>query len=399
MSEFISVKIKRRKREIYTKKRRPYKKYEYAEWTWCDVFNEVEKENVFSLTAIKDVALKYGICYNTLRTKYNKWKQNGNQLIIKEKGQWNKKFTDYDEKALLRYIINVFVITGLYFDDSCLRFCAEERIKTLYPKRNDKKISKGWVYYFKKKYRLSSLCGSPSKIASFKSDIEVKYYLENCDRINKKYKKEDIYNLDETFWCISNCNNRVIGMTNSENRKLIMNVDKKLGFTAVFIVSAKGEFMIPIIILKGKTRRGINKLKISEEAPVMLEHSKNGWITTNILIKLLNLIKINSENRSCCLIMDKFSVHTNETIITEASRNNIEILFVPTGRTGEHQPLDVGVNGAIKSTGKRVMKEIYLSDPYATPTIKDGICALIYSYIQTQPQIIINSFIKACGIL
>jgi hypothetical protein len=41
--------------------------------------------------------------------------------------------------------------------------------------------------------------------------------------------------------------------------------------------------------------------------------------------------------------------------------------------------LDVGINGPIKSVGTRIIKEIYMMDPFIKPTIKNAIKALIES--------------------
>ncbi len=45
-----------------------------------------------------------------------------------------------------------------------------------------------------------------------------------------------------------------------DNRKVTTNVTEKDGFTAVFIVSANGSFLKPIIIVKGKSNRCLEKI-------------------------------------------------------------------------------------------------------------------------------------------
>src|ERR1700712_466496 len=70
---------------------------------------------------------------------------------------------------------------------------------------------------------------------------------------------------DETFWRIMNGSLNVIGITGSENRKLVIDVNFKDGFTAVFIISADGVLHKTTIILKGKTINLYNKTQLSDD--------------------------------------------------------------------------------------------------------------------------------------
>jgi len=122
--------------------------------------------------------------------------------------------------------------------------------------------------------------------------------LEDCKNVNDEIDKKFIYNLDETFWRLCDVNSKLIGYTNSDSRKLDINIDPKSGFTAVLIVSANGIFLKPIIILKGKTKRTLNKITNINDNDVIKKYSYSGWINVLIMIDILkNIHKKQKENR------------------------------------------------------------------------------------------------------
>jgi hypothetical protein len=204
--------------------------------------------------------------------------------------------------------------------------------------------------------------------------------------------------MDETFWRLVNDNPNVIGITGSENRKLTMNTDTKSGFTAIFIISADGKFLKPIIIIKGKTKRCLKKTGILNEDFVLMKFSVNGWINIDIMKFILYEIYKITKGSESALILDEYSVHTNEIIKEEANKLNIKLIYVPPGRTATNQPLDVSINGAIKSIGKKIAKEIFIIDPFSVPTLSESIKSLIESKNKISEDIIIKSFTKACNL-
>src|ERR1700731_1802199 len=77
----LPKKIKRKRIKKFTKNRQPYKTYLQADWIWTDIFKEIDKLKSINLTYLKDTSEKYGINYNTLSKKYNKYcKTNVNKL-------------------------------------------------------------------------------------------------------------------------------------------------------------------------------------------------------------------------------------------------------------------------------------------------------------------------------
>ncbi len=112
-------------------------------------------------------------------------------------------------------------------------------------------------------------------------------FLESCERINKNINLKFIFNLDETFWRIVNGYYNTIGITNSDHRKVDVSIEPKSGFTALFLISASGEFYKPLIILKGTTKVSLNKIKNINDNDIHKFYSKSGWINIEILTFVL----------------------------------------------------------------------------------------------------------------
>ena len=140
-------------------------------------------------------------------------------------------------------------------------------------------------------------------------------------------KKLEEFNLDETFWRLCDINSKLIGHTNSDSRKLDVTIDPKSGFTTVLIVSANGIFLKPIIILKGKTKRTLNKIISINDNDVIKKYSYSGWINVSIMIDILNNIHKITKGKPSALILDKYAVHTDDLIQQTALDLNIKAIY------------------------------------------------------------------------
>ena len=74
------------------------------------------------------------------------------------------------------------------------------------------------------------------------------------------------------------------------------------------------------------------------------------------------------------------------------------LIYIPPGKTDTYQPLDVAINGAMKSIGKRLEKEEYIANPSYKPTIANSIKSLIEAKSRIKSQTIKDSF-RSAGIL
>jgi len=74
-------------------------------------------------------------------------------------------------------------------------------------------------------------------------------------------------------------------------------------------------------------------------------YSNNGWVNNGIITIALEEIYKNTKGKPSALLLDQFTIHTDEFIANEAKKRNIELIFVPKGLTSKYQPLDVLING------------------------------------------------------
>jgi len=247
-------KILRHQKKNYPMKRDNYKNYKNAKWKWINVFLEIEKikmENIHSY--IKIISDKYNIKYSTLKNKYNKWKVNKPDIIEDNRGINNRFFKEEEELELYNLIKDKYIDVYKFLDDSCLNIIAIEYWNSKYPDKVDLfKASNGWIYDFKLRWGLSSLTPSSSRKSTEKDNNRLNEFTIICIAIKHTIEESLIFNMDETFWRYILGNQKVIGITGSENRKLITNANIKSGFTSIFIIAANGLFVTPIIILKGK---------------------------------------------------------------------------------------------------------------------------------------------------
>jgi hypothetical protein len=243
-----------RPKVYFPKTRNNYRKYNNADWDWNDIFEEIETLKITEANYIKIVSTKYNIKYETLRKKYNKWVSNDKiPVIMKEtRGIHNRLFTVDEERDLFEYIKEVYIDGNLFFDNECLKLLAIKKWNLIHPDEKDLfKASDGWITDFKYRWKLSSL-----KIKYIKNTTNEinektdKRFHKICRDLSMNIDKKYIFNMDETFWRIINGNFSVIGITGSDNRKVLSKTNMKTGYTAIFIISAAGDFLKPIIVLK-----------------------------------------------------------------------------------------------------------------------------------------------------
>lgn len=391
----LPIKISRKKRKNYTQKRNNYKNYAYANWNWHQIYQEInELEDSGEHKYIRIISKKYNINYKTLKNKYSNWSKNKDFDIesTEQRGGSNKLFTEKEEEELYNYINDVYIKGNLFFDDECLRLTATKKLRGLYGDNIDI-ISYGWVYYFKKRWKLSSFIARNTKNTFVDNDEIEKDFLKEVKNALKN-DQSLVFNLDETFWRILNGNLYVIGLKGSPNRPLNINFNEKEGFSAVFLISADGNFHKPVIILKGKTNRIFTKTGLNDDSIMIRKYSGNGWINYEILKYILEYIASIANGKQSYLILDQYPVHTDEKIKEVAKELLINLIYVPAGKTAQLQPLDISINGPIKALSLGIIKEEYLGDPFKKLNLKTAVNALIEAKSKIKNETVINSFKK-----
>lgn len=101
------------------------------------------------------------------------------------------------------------------------------------------------------------------------------------------------------------------------------------------------------MITKGKTERCLNKFDINKN--VIGTYSKSGWVEEECILLVLKQIVAVTNDQQSVLMMDQYSSHTTNNVKNYANLHNILLIYIPVGLTSQYQPLDVGINGIIKT--------------------------------------------------
>ena len=390
------IKVKYPAKNTFTKHRRPYKKYDLSEWDWKTVLDETLILKQTEKNYLEIISHKYGIVKKTLMNNLSKYVNYGT-YPHNVKGQSNKFFSEDDEKALSDDIKINYVDKNKPFDGEYLKILALKKSEEQQT-NNVFAASDGWCTDFKKKWGLSSV--TPNKKRKLKNDNEEEISLfkkdckENYERVGPKF----FYNMDETHWPLINMVNTTFGHTGAESTQIHYNGNDKNGFTTAFCVSAAGVLLDIIVVKKGKTQRCLNSL-ICPDTFVKC-YSNNGWMNSGIMVVILDLICKNAEKKPSVLVLDKHGSHDNDFVKEEAKKRNIKLIYIPSNLTFKYQPLDVGINGPLKSCARRLWKKEQLDNQNKVPKMNNGIIHLSTAIKQIiDANIIQKAFHKALSFM
>jgi len=182
MSLSVPVKINRHRRKKFTKIKNPYKAYNNAKWNWSDVFKEINHLKTENKKGyIRHISKKYGINYNTLKHKYNKWNDDKIYKIDQEnRGGANKIFSNKEEVQLFTHIKKTYIDNYLPLCNEDIKIMALNKFK-LKNKQSNFSASDGWCNNFKKRWRLTSVTPKISRKAShICTNKEINNFINQC---------------------------------------------------------------------------------------------------------------------------------------------------------------------------------------------------------------------------
>lgn len=395
----INNQVIRNRKPKFTKIRSPYKKYQLADWTWLDIFNEIDllqhtmKKGFFTF-----ISKKYGVSYRTLTNKYYDFKNNIdnklNNINDEGRGGINRIFTESDEKDIFVYLKTNFIDKSRMLCDEMIKLYAIDKCKELYPNKTFN-ASNGWCYMFKMRWNLSTVKCSISRIATtIHSSDTIKLFLENCITSYKSVGSSYFFNLDETKWNNINVSSTTIHVKGSDNAKILINGNEKEGFTLTLTISFSGKMLKPILTTKGSTNRCLNKYHLTDD--IIGTFSNNGWTNNGIVKIALEQIYIHTKGKKSVLLLDQYSSHISNFTKEEALKRNITLIYVPEGLTYKYQPLDVIINGILKQKSKTLWRNEIIKNPDLKITCKDAVIHFLTAKKDITKNIIIKSFKSSC---
>ena len=398
-NEHLRSKIIKKLREPrFTEKRTPYKKYNKAKWNWMTIFKEIETSKKNKIPKIiKITAMKYNINYQTLKNKYDCYKNNKILSLYKEnRGGLNKIFSEDEERNIFLFIKDNFIDKHRVVCNDIIKIYAKQKFEELHSDKNFN-ASDGWCNMFKKRWNLSTVKTSISKITSvIYTQEEINSFLEKCENMLVKVGPDFFFNLDQTKWNNINVSLTTIHIKGKQSKINVFGNNKD-GFTITLTISYGGNVLIPILTVKGKTELCLKKYDI-DKGKILGTYSNNGWVNNKIILIALEQICNHTDGKDSALLLDQFAVHCTEFIKKEAKKRNIELIYVPKGLTYKYQPLDVLIHGILKQKAKYLWRQQITKEPDLKITNADALKHFLKAKEDITPEIIKKSFDKSCFI-
>jgi hypothetical protein len=168
-------------------------------------------------------------------------------------------------------------------------------------------------------------------------------------------KSPAIINVDETSWRIVNGSIKTIAKQGS-GKVPGTGIDPKTCLTVIAGISASGQRLPLWVVCKGTTDRCTTRFRnvpalaqAIREKKLYMTFSDNGWVTTAVAQQYVKwLRKTWKPGGRICLYWDVYASHRCAAVTNEAANQAIELQFIPGGGTGDWQPLDRVVFGALK---------------------------------------------------
>ena len=221
--------------------------------------------------------------------------------------------------------------------------------------KNQFKNSQGWCDNFKNRWNLSSRKIQISRIASqVPTEDEIIAFTDEYEKLHDEVGPDNFYNMDETTWRSINASATTVRPRGSGPAKISTPNNEKEGCSVAITASAAGILLKPVVIAKGKTNRALIKFKLADN--FIGAYSNNGWMNNGIMKLIIDHIFSKSNNKKSVLLIDKHPSHTSDFIKEYASAKNIYIFYVPVGMTSKYQPLDLKVNGILKSVARKLWR-------------------------------------------
>ena len=128
-------------------------------------------------------------------------------------------------------------------------------------------------------------------------------------------------------------------------------LDPRRGITTNLTIAADGSLLPLQAIVKGKTQRAVKNRRLPPD--VVADCSNKGWQTGTTQVNHINsIVAPYTHDEPSALILDEYAAHSTPAVQAAAAEHNIDVIRVPRGQTAELQPLDVAVNGEVKSRAR-----------------------------------------------
>lgn len=321
--------------------------------------------------ALSRVSRTHGLRARTLGRRYKKWLamsegERSKALWLQpgasqyaQKGSHRRIFTYEEARAMANTIDEALVEHNGYILGEDVATYATYNYRKLHgpATRHAKspKFSSGWIHSFKQEWGFSSKkprmkkCASHPMVQVWKRDFKA-----IVGSLTRQIPPERVFVMDETFWRVV-CGCILTWCRVGEANMKTTNQDLKAGITVGYTVSLAGDALKPFVIKKGRSRKCLASLDLGDYDGKSVKYfSPSGWVNEEIFLAYISDVIISETGGApCVLIYDVYGSHMTDAVNQKMVENNIQGVPIPPGLTAELSPLDVKVNGTVKSMGRR----------------------------------------------
>ncbi|GAU89820.1 hypothetical protein RvY_02324 [Ramazzottius varieornatus] len=295
--------------------------------------------------------------------------------------------------------------------DSDIKKAADQVAKEMNLKRN---VSRGWIWRWKKAngitYRIPTKVGRKTKDTD--DDIKaMETYEAQLEEIHlQMVDPSTIWNMDQTSVALQNPYRKTLALKGSNDVPIIQPPGDRENMTVLLMVAADGTKHPAVIVFKGAKKTGVlstnvmKKLLIPEN--VIVKSNRKGWWTNDFdLVYLKEAFPVSDTQVTQILLRDQCKAHLSQESADLLEERCVHQVLIPKGKTGDKQPLDVGVNGPFKAIMRRNYHEwmdhqtaVAKSGYLKKPSRQDFVDFVSAAWNEVSPLIIESSFVKA-GVL
>ena len=257
------------------------------------------------------------------------------------------------------------------------------------------KASNGWVTSFKARHNIPSRRTQVVQTLSVQAQLSAEGdridYLKKIKDAFAKYPRECIINLDETPALIADVPIKACALPGKDRAKIISNADYRWKISIVPIVTASGIQLPFAWINKATTDSAISKMELPAE--IKSYYAEKGNMTGEVLIQMIkDIILPHLNGRAGVLVMDDHRAHRTDEVKLFCASNNIEIVLVPKGATGELQPLDISFMGPFKKIRQQIWTTRRSFDPHLKDDSYETVCRSFEAYVRVPMKAILKGW-------
>jgi hypothetical protein len=237
-------------------------------------------------------------------------------------------------------------------------------------------LGKKWVLHFlQRNTKIASRVGRTIERArsTAANQEDIRAFFELYDSTCKQYHilTENTWNMDETGVAQGACDNSRVLTDAAKKKTYCQSSGDREWVSVVEVVSAAGEALQPLVILKGKA---LQTTWFPTLVPDWLfTTSERGWTSNAIGLKWLEKVFIPQAcqpNQWTLLILDGHGFHLSAEFIMICKESKFQVIYLPAHASHLLQPLDLSPFSVLKNRYRQELRELAALDD-AAPIKKD----------------------------